>query len=364
MWKRKNKYYGTKVTINVWEPKIQQQYEKYLNIIEAGWQPLGDKENPNLLKTNSTASVSRIYMFRLRHIIENTGAASLPVVYKNCDTRHLLYGGQRVTPDASSYNNVTPVSLTLRTTGHQQYPRGAHSLPTNRPKHYRKGARFIHTPKKCSVTHARRRFIDTSSLRLNRSTKVGRDLHTIRHTAIEILSQNAFRTVENGTGQGFRKSQPAGQSQPDGTGMEPALIPNCDTRHLLYGGQRVTPDASSYNNVTPVSLTLRTTGHQQYPRGAHSLPTNRPKHYRKGARFIHTPKKCSVTHARRRFIDTSSLRLNRSTKVGRDLHTIRHTATPYLKSDRNSESERLSNGRKRNWSRFSKKSTRWSKSTR
>ncbi|KAF3521330.1 hypothetical protein F2Q69_00047020, partial [Brassica cretica] len=40
---------------------------------------------------------------------------------------------------------------------------------------------------------------------------------------------------------------------------------NCDTRHLLYGGQRVTPDASSYNNVIPVSLTLRTTGHQQYP---------------------------------------------------------------------------------------------------
>ncbi|CAN6803990.1 unnamed protein product, partial [Brassica oleracea] len=48
----KNKYYGTKVTINVWEPKIHQQYEftfsqiwllsdlfrKYLNIIEAGWQ--------------------------------------------------------------------------------------------------------------------------------------------------------------------------------------------------------------------------------------------------------------------------------------------------------------------------------------
>ncbi|WZY78159.1 hypothetical protein YC2023_024543 [Brassica napus] len=47
-----NKYYGTKVTINVWEPKIQQQYEftfsqiwllsdlfrKYLNGIEAGWQ--------------------------------------------------------------------------------------------------------------------------------------------------------------------------------------------------------------------------------------------------------------------------------------------------------------------------------------
>ncbi|KAF3508095.1 hypothetical protein F2Q69_00004613 [Brassica cretica] len=40
---------------------------------------------------------------------------------------------------------------------------------------------------------------------------------------------------------------------------------SCDTRHLLYGGQRVTPDASSYNIVTPVSLTLRTTGHQQYP---------------------------------------------------------------------------------------------------
>uniref|UniRef100_A0A0D3CUR9 Neprosin PEP catalytic domain-containing protein n=1 Tax=Brassica oleracea var. oleracea TaxID=109376 RepID=A0A0D3CUR9_BRAOL len=52
MWKGKNKYYGTKVTINVWEPKIQQQYEftfsqicllsdlfrKYLNSIEAGWQ--------------------------------------------------------------------------------------------------------------------------------------------------------------------------------------------------------------------------------------------------------------------------------------------------------------------------------------
>nr|VDD54650.1 unnamed protein product [Brassica oleracea] len=47
-----NKYYGTKVTINVWEPKIHQQYEftfsqiwllsdlfrKYLNSIEAGWQ--------------------------------------------------------------------------------------------------------------------------------------------------------------------------------------------------------------------------------------------------------------------------------------------------------------------------------------
>ncbi|WZZ83197.1 hypothetical protein YC2023_103769 [Brassica napus] len=103
-----------------------------------------------------------------------------------CDTRHLLYGGQRVTPDASSYNNVIPVSLTLRMTGHQQYPRGAHSPPTNRPKHYRKGARFIHTPKKCSVTHARRRFIDTSSLQLNRSTKVGRDLHTIRHTAVQL----------------------------------------------------------------------------------------------------------------------------------------------------------------------------------
>ncbi|KAH0882237.1 hypothetical protein HID58_058333, partial [Brassica napus] len=27
MWKEKNKYYGTKVTINVWEPKIQQQCE-------------------------------------------------------------------------------------------------------------------------------------------------------------------------------------------------------------------------------------------------------------------------------------------------------------------------------------------------
>ncbi|CAN6884584.1 unnamed protein product, partial [Brassica oleracea] len=52
MWKGKNKYYGTKVTINVWEPKIQQQYEftfsqiwllsdlfrKYLNSIETGWQ--------------------------------------------------------------------------------------------------------------------------------------------------------------------------------------------------------------------------------------------------------------------------------------------------------------------------------------
>ncbi|KAG5407514.1 hypothetical protein IGI04_013633 [Brassica rapa subsp. trilocularis] len=48
----KNKYYGTKVTLNVWEPKIQQQYEftfsqmwllsdlfkKYLNSIEVGWQ--------------------------------------------------------------------------------------------------------------------------------------------------------------------------------------------------------------------------------------------------------------------------------------------------------------------------------------
>ncbi|KAH0903280.1 hypothetical protein HID58_042783 [Brassica napus] len=47
MWKGKNKYYGTKITIN-----IQQQYEftfsqiwllsdlfrKYLNSIEAGWQ--------------------------------------------------------------------------------------------------------------------------------------------------------------------------------------------------------------------------------------------------------------------------------------------------------------------------------------
>ncbi|KAF3496406.1 hypothetical protein DY000_02053014 [Brassica cretica] len=47
-----NKYYETKVAINVWKPKIQQQYEftfsqiwllsdlfrKYLNIIEAGWQ--------------------------------------------------------------------------------------------------------------------------------------------------------------------------------------------------------------------------------------------------------------------------------------------------------------------------------------
>ncbi|KAH0899534.1 hypothetical protein HID58_049102 [Brassica napus] len=42
MWKGKNKYYETKLTINVWEPKIQQQYEftfsKYLNSIEAGWQ--------------------------------------------------------------------------------------------------------------------------------------------------------------------------------------------------------------------------------------------------------------------------------------------------------------------------------------
>nr|VDD37536.1 unnamed protein product [Brassica oleracea] len=52
MWKEKNKYYGTKVTINVWEPKIHQRYDftfsqiwllsdlfrKYLNIIEAGWQ--------------------------------------------------------------------------------------------------------------------------------------------------------------------------------------------------------------------------------------------------------------------------------------------------------------------------------------
>ncbi|CAN7075361.1 unnamed protein product [Brassica oleracea var. botrytis] len=50
MWKGKYKYYRTKVTINVWEPKIQQQYEftfsqiwllsnlfrKYLNSIEAG----------------------------------------------------------------------------------------------------------------------------------------------------------------------------------------------------------------------------------------------------------------------------------------------------------------------------------------
>ncbi|KAG5411225.1 hypothetical protein IGI04_007544 [Brassica rapa subsp. trilocularis] len=50
--KMENKYYGTKVTINMWEPKIQQQYEftfsqiwlfsdlfrKYLNSIEAGWQ--------------------------------------------------------------------------------------------------------------------------------------------------------------------------------------------------------------------------------------------------------------------------------------------------------------------------------------
>ncbi|KAG2289532.1 hypothetical protein HID58_059015 [Brassica napus] len=49
---RENKYYGTKVTINVWEPKIHQQYAftfsqiwllsdlfiKYLNSIEAGWQ--------------------------------------------------------------------------------------------------------------------------------------------------------------------------------------------------------------------------------------------------------------------------------------------------------------------------------------
>ncbi|CAN6828320.1 unnamed protein product, partial [Brassica oleracea] len=48
----KNKYYGTKVTINVWEPKIQQQYKftfsqiwllsdlfrKYLNSIKACWQ--------------------------------------------------------------------------------------------------------------------------------------------------------------------------------------------------------------------------------------------------------------------------------------------------------------------------------------
>ncbi|CAN6830899.1 unnamed protein product, partial [Brassica oleracea] len=58
MWKEKNKYYGTKVTINVWEPKIQQQCEftfsqiwllgsiwvlggnfnSDLNSIEAGWQ--------------------------------------------------------------------------------------------------------------------------------------------------------------------------------------------------------------------------------------------------------------------------------------------------------------------------------------
>ncbi|WZZ53308.1 LOW QUALITY PROTEIN: hypothetical protein YC2023_053415 [Brassica napus] len=49
MWKGKNKYYKTKVTINVWKPKIHQQYEftfsqiwllsdlfrKYLNSIEA-----------------------------------------------------------------------------------------------------------------------------------------------------------------------------------------------------------------------------------------------------------------------------------------------------------------------------------------
>ncbi|KAH0885473.1 hypothetical protein HID58_061569, partial [Brassica napus] len=27
MWKGKNKYYKTKVTINVWKPKIHQQYE-------------------------------------------------------------------------------------------------------------------------------------------------------------------------------------------------------------------------------------------------------------------------------------------------------------------------------------------------
>ncbi|KAL0660689.1 hypothetical protein Bca4012_097526 [Brassica carinata] len=52
MWKGKNKYYGAKVTINVWEPKIHQQYEftfshiwllsdlfrKYLDSIKAGWQ--------------------------------------------------------------------------------------------------------------------------------------------------------------------------------------------------------------------------------------------------------------------------------------------------------------------------------------
>ncbi|KAH0868392.1 hypothetical protein HID58_075414 [Brassica napus] len=30
-------YYGAKATINVWKPKIQQQHEKYLNNIEAGW---------------------------------------------------------------------------------------------------------------------------------------------------------------------------------------------------------------------------------------------------------------------------------------------------------------------------------------
>ncbi|KAH0889823.1 hypothetical protein HID58_052252, partial [Brassica napus] len=31
-----NKYYGTKVTINVWEPKMPHQ--KYLDSIEVGWQ--------------------------------------------------------------------------------------------------------------------------------------------------------------------------------------------------------------------------------------------------------------------------------------------------------------------------------------
>ncbi|WZZ70309.1 hypothetical protein YC2023_081679 [Brassica napus] len=135
---------------------------------------------------------------RLRSLkleLEQTKHTLTRILQQNCDTRHLLYGGQRVTPDASSYNNVTPVSLTLRTTGHQQYPRGAHSPPTNRPKHYRKGARFIHTPKKCSVTHARRRFIDTSSLQLNRSTKVGRDLHTIRHTSVRLCIRLQTKTI-------------------------------------------------------------------------------------------------------------------------------------------------------------------------
>ncbi|KAF2585641.1 hypothetical protein F2Q70_00035934 [Brassica cretica] len=37
----------------------------------------------------------------------------------------------------------------------------------------------------CSATHARRRFIYTSRLRLNRSTIAGRNLHTIRHTAAQ-----------------------------------------------------------------------------------------------------------------------------------------------------------------------------------
>ncbi|KAF3527788.1 hypothetical protein DY000_02040300 [Brassica cretica] len=52
----------------------------------------------------------------------------------------------------------------------------------------------------CSATHARRRFLYTSRLRLNRSTIAGRNLHTIRHTAARVstsLEVNASQEAEN-----------------------------------------------------------------------------------------------------------------------------------------------------------------------